>query len=144
MSTDVSRALPLARRLEADARDARDLALRVAHRVEAFALAARRRAAATRLAEIDVAGQLAHDDEVEAGDDVGLQRRRRRELGIEQRRPQVREQRERLADAEDALLRAKRARQRVVPWTADGAEQHRVRRCASASVAAGNGCPAAS
>ena len=48
------------------------------------------------------------------------------ELGIQQRRAQVGEQAERLADPEQALLGPQRARQRVVVRAADGAHQHRV------------------
>ena len=136
-------AAALARGLEADARDARDLAFAVAHRVEAFVARPRAlRAAAARLAEIDVAGQLADDHEVEPGDDFGLQRRRRGELRIQQRGAQVREQPERLADAEDALLGPQRARQRVVLRAADGAQQHRVGRLRERERGVGgSGCP---
>ena len=81
-----------------------------------------------RLAEVDVAGELAHDQEVEAGDDLRLERRRGGELRIEQRRPQVGEQRQRLADAQQALLGTQLARQRVVLRTADRAQQDRVGR----------------
>ncbi len=89
----------------------------------------RRRALVRRprgCAEVDVAGQLAHDHDVEAGDHLGLQRRGRGELRIEHRGAQVGEQRERLADAEDALLRPQLPRQRVVARSADGAQQHGV------------------
>src|SRR4029078_4646474 len=68
-------ALPaLARRVERNPRDAPDLALAVAHGVEAFPLAGSL-ANALGLAEIDVAGQLAHDQDVEPGDDLRLHRR---------------------------------------------------------------------
>ena len=60
----------LARRLEGDVRDALDLGPRVAHRVErllgAREVRRRARAAAARLAEVDVAGELADDQDVEA------------------------------------------------------------------------------
>ena len=55
-----------ARGAERDVRDALDLGLRVAHRVERLARAAGVGADAARLAEVDVAGQLAQDHEVEA------------------------------------------------------------------------------
>ena len=69
----------LARGLERDVRDALDLRARVAHRVEglvgALERAVGRAAAAARLAEVDVAGQLADDQDVEPGDELGLQAR---------------------------------------------------------------------
>src|SRR6185369_11448676 len=52
----------------------------------------------TSLAVIDVAGQLADDHEVETRDDVRFERRRSGELRVQERRSQVREQAERLAD----------------------------------------------
>ena len=55
--------------------DAADLALAVVHRVEALVLAGGVLAAPARLPEIDVAGELADDHEVEPGDHLGLQRR---------------------------------------------------------------------
>src|SRR5213075_2881536 len=69
----------LARRLEGDARDAPDFALAVAHRVEAFTLAADV-AHPLGLAEIDVAGQLAHDEDIEPRHHLGLERGSRSEL----------------------------------------------------------------
>ena len=115
-----------ARGLEADARDALDLRDAVEHRVEAFVVTRRVDAATARLAEVDVAGELADDHQVEPGDDVRLQRRGGGEFRIEQRRAQVGEQRQLLADPQDALLGPQRARQRVVPRPADGAHQHSV------------------
>ena len=58
------------RHLEPDARDARDLGLVIAHQVIALAQA-RRGAAAALLAEIDVAGQLAHDHHVDRAARLG-------------------------------------------------------------------------
>ena len=46
----------------------------------------------SRLAEIDVAGQLAHDQDVEARDHLGLQRGRVGQLRVDLRRAQVGEQ----------------------------------------------------
>jgi hypothetical protein len=57
---------------------------------------------AARLAEVDVAGQLAHDQDVEPGDDFGLQRRGVGQFRVEDGRAQVGEQAELLADAEQA------------------------------------------
>ena len=60
----------LARRLEGDVGDALDLRARVAHRVEGLLGAGEgavgRAAPAARLAEVDVAGELADDQDVEA------------------------------------------------------------------------------
>ena len=93
----------LSRGLERDMRDAFDLGARVAHGVEGFVAALEsavgRLAAPARLAEIDVAGQLANDQQIEAGDQLGLQARRMRQLGIADRRTQVGEQPELLAQA---------------------------------------------
>ena len=68
--------------------DALDLWLRIAHRVEGLTLAARVDAVAARLAEVDVAGELSQDHQVEPVDDFGLERRcaeqfREQECGAE-------------------------------------------------------------
>ena len=60
------------------------------------------RAEAARLAEVEVAGELAQDHEVEAGDDFGLERRGVRQLGEQERGPEVGEQVEVLAQAQQA------------------------------------------
>ena len=62
----------LARQLEGDGADAADLAYRVALGVECLDLALGVGLAAARLAEIDAAGQLADDHDVETFDDLGL------------------------------------------------------------------------
>ena len=115
-----------ARGLESDARDAFDFASRIQHGVEAFVLALRIGATSARLAEVDIARQLADDHQIEAGDDFALQRRRISQLRIQHRRTQIREQTEVFADRENALLGTHRARQRVVAWAADCAEQNRI------------------
>ena len=67
----------LARGLERDVRDALDLGARVAHGVERFLGALEgsigRLAPPARLAEVDVAGELADDQDVQARDQLGLQ-----------------------------------------------------------------------
>ena len=79
------------------------------------------------VAEVDAAGELAHDEQVGALDALALER-----AGVEQRRArphraQVREQAEPLAQAEQALLGPRLARVGGVPLrAADGGEQHRV------------------
>ena len=119
-------------------------ASRVAHRVEAFALAARVGAAAARLAEIDVAGQLAHDHDVEA-------RRRPRasastraaSSGYSSAGRRFANSAERLADARGSPARAA---SRAAACRIAGRRprrQHRVGRAARASsVASGSGSPA--
>ena len=80
LSTLVTLLAALACRLERDVRDALDLRAAVAHGVErlfgAGEVAVGRRAPAARLAEIDVAGELADDQDVEPRDEFGLQARR--------------------------------------------------------------------
>ena len=79
------------------------------------------------LAEVDAAGELAHDEQVGALDDLAPQR-----AGVQQRldgahRAQVRVQAEGLAQPEQPLLGARRVRVGRVPLrAADGGEQHRV------------------
>ena len=81
LSTEQSAALALARGLEADARDALDLAARCSASCRSLRVAVRRCVRRPRgCAEVDVARELAHDHEVEARDDLGLERRRRGEL----------------------------------------------------------------
>ena len=81
---------------------------------------------AARRAEIDVAVQFAHDQDVETRDDFFLQRRSAGELRIADRRTEVREQLQVLAQTENRLLRTQRAFELVVLPVADGAEQDRV------------------
>src|SRR3569833_291548 len=70
--------------------------------------------------------ELAHDHYVEPGHDLGLQARCGGELGIKQRRPQVRKQVQFFSDAQQPALGAFVARQRVVFRAADRAQQHGV------------------
>ena len=104
----------------------------VAHGVEGFLgageVAVDRGAATARLAEVDVAGQLADDQDVQARHQFGLQARGMGQLLVADRRAEVGEQAEVLAQAEDRLLGAQRALELVVLPVADGAEQHRVGR----------------
>ncbi len=117
-------ALPLAGELEGDAGDPADLLGRVDLRVDAAAAAVRQRLDAARLAEIDAAGELADDHHVEPADDLRLQRRGIDERIEDHRRPQVGEQRQVLAQAQQAALGLLGERQRVPLRAADGAEQH--------------------
>ncbi|MDT4846224.1 hypothetical protein FQZ97_802400 [compost metagenome] len=112
-------------------RDAADFRLAVAHGVEGFARtleqAVRRFAQAARLAEVDVAVQLAHDQDIQAGHQFGLQARGAGQFRIADRRTEVGKQLQVLAQAQDGLLGAQRAFQAVVFPVADGAEQDGVR-----------------
>ena len=81
------------------------------------------------LAEVDAAGELAHDHDVDAADDLGLDGRASDERVEDLDRPQVRVQAELLADAEKALLGADALRVGRVPLRpADRPEQDRVGR----------------
>jgi len=114
-----------ARGLERRARDPLDLGDRVlAGVVRALPVASAR-------AEVDAPGELAHDQQVGALDDLaaqragvveGRERAHRAEVGVE---PQA------LAQAQQALLGTRRVRVGGVPArAADGREQHRVGLCA--------------
>ena len=113
--------------LEGDVRDAADFRLGVAHSVETFARAGEqpvgRRAHAARLAEVNVAIQLTHDQDVQTGNDFRLEARCAGQLGVADRRTEIGEQLQVLAQAQNGLLRAQFARQRVVLPVAHGAEQ---------------------
>ena len=89
--------------LEREAHDARDLVLAVLERVDRATLTGDH-LAETRLAEVEAAGQLAHEEDVDALEELGLQRRGRRERGVHAHRTQVREEAEALAEPEQALL----------------------------------------
>ena len=97
-------------------------------------------AVAAGLAEVDAAGQLAHDQQVGAGDPLLAQR-----AGADQRRagphrPQVRVEAHPLAEAEQALLGAGRVGVGRVPLRpADGAEQDRVGGAAGVEHLVGQG-----
>ena len=79
------------------------------------------------VAEVDAAGQLAHDEQVGAGDPLRAQRARVEQRRARPDRAQVGVQAEALAEAEQALLGARRVGVGRVPLRpADGAEQHGV------------------
>ena len=113
-------------RLERDARDARDLVLVVDHRVVRRAHAVHGLRAA-RLAEVEAAGQLAHDQQVDAVDDLGAQRRRlRRAPGTPSPGAGSRRGRAPCGCAAGRARGAIATRQRVPLRAADRAEQHRL------------------
>ena len=122
----------LLRRLEGDMGDAADLAFRIAHRIKPFALALERTvralAHAARLAEINVAGQFADDQDIEARHHFRLQSGGARQFRVQNRRTQVGEQAQVLAQAQNRLFGTELALQVVVLVVADGAEQHRIGR----------------
>jgi hypothetical protein len=118
----------LARRLEGDVGDALDLRARVAHGVEGFLgareVAVGRSAPSPRLAEVDVAGQLPDDQDVQAGHQLRLEAGSVGQLLVADRRTEVGEQAQVLAQSQDGLLRTELALQLVVLPVAHGAEQH--------------------
>src|SRR5689334_21685939 len=93
----------------------------------AFADATFEIADAARLTEVDVAGQLAQDQDVETRHHLGPQRRSVGELRKNRRGTEIGEQVQLLPEPEDRLLGPLFARQRIVLRTADRAEQDRVR-----------------
>ena len=96
-------------------------------------------------AEVDPAGELAHDEQVGALDQLALER-----AGVVERRQradraQVGVQAERLAQPEQALLGARRVRVGRVPLrAADRGEQDGVGRAAGGDVSSVSGVPWAS
>jgi hypothetical protein len=94
--------LARARELEGDAGDALDLEGVVDLRVDAALLAVAEIDDLLRLAEIDAAGQFAHDQDVEAFDHFALQRRGIGQRRIADRRAQVGEQLQVLAQPQQA------------------------------------------
>ena len=95
----------LAREVEGHASHAADLRRRVDEGVEAAALAATEILDAPGLAEIDAAGQFAHDHDVETRDDLRLQRRGVGERGVDDGGTEVREELHLLPEAEQRPLR---------------------------------------
>ena len=81
---------------------------------------------AARLAEVDPAGQLAHDHDVEAGHGLFLQRRCFGQRVKTDRRAQVGEQLQILAQAQQAALGAQREIERIVLRATHRAEQHAI------------------
>ena len=142
LSTDVTFFLRPRARVERSLHDAANFLLAVDQRVDRLATG-RSLPALARLAEVDAAGELADDEDVDAAHDLGLQRRR-----VEQRldrlhRTEVREQAERLPDGEQRLLRDARS------TSGRPTSDHRPRRAAprqrrDASVASGSSLPVSS
>jgi hypothetical protein len=78
---------------------------------------------APRLAEVEVAGQLAQDQDVEPLDHLALQRRRLDQLVEQEGRPEVGEQLQVLAQAQQGSARPHHVRDRLVAGDARRAEQ---------------------
>ena len=117
---------PLAREVEGDAGDALDLVRRIDLGIDGALLAILERDDLLGLAEINPARQLAHDHDVEAFDQLALQRG-----GIGQRRiadggAQVGEEPEVLPEPQQPGLGAHRIGHLVPLGAADGAEDHGV------------------
>jgi hypothetical protein len=81
---------------------------------------------AARLAEIDIPGQFADDQDVEPGYHFRFERRSIGQFGIKDRRAQIGKQAKLLANAEQTTLGTLRAWQVVPLRTPDGTEQDRV------------------
>ena len=110
--------------LKSNVGDAADFAFAVPHGVEAFALAVFQRADAARLAEIDVAGEFAHNQNVQPGHNFGFERGGVGQLFIQNGGAQVGKQIQICADGQEAALGAQRAVKLVVLGRTDCAEQH--------------------
>ena len=118
--------MPVARCFKGNAGDAPHFAFAVAQGVIALALACCVHADAARLAEVDAAGEFAHDEDVQPLHPFGFQRGAVNQRVHDLRRTQVGKQPQIGADSEQAGLRALCARQ-VVPFRpANAGEQHRI------------------
>ena len=118
--------LARARQFEGDAGDALDLERVVDLRVDAALLAVAEIDDLLRLAEIDAAGQLAHDQDVEAFDHLLLQRGGGGERRIADGGAEIGEKLQVLAQPQQAGFRAHLVGHRVPFRPADRAEQHGV------------------
>ena len=115
------------RQFEGDARNPLDLERVVDLRVDAALLAVAEIDDLLRLAEIDAAGQLAHDQYVEALDDLLLQRGGCGKRRIADRGPQIGEKlQDPCASLQQAGLRADVVGHSIPFRPADRAEQHGV------------------
>ena len=83
--------------------------------------------AASRRAEINVARQFAHDDEIEARDEFGFEARSGDEFFKAFCRPQVRKEPQVLAQAQNSLFGTQVPFQRIVLKVAHGTEENGVR-----------------
>ncbi len=118
--------LALARKVEGDAGDALDLARRVDGRVDGALLAVFEGHHFLRQAEVGAAGELAQDEDVEAFDELALQRGGFGECRIADGGAEVGEEVEVLAQAQQAAFGADVVGDVVPLRAADGAEDDRV------------------
>ena len=121
----------LAGRFKRNARNSLDFRHRVTHGVEGFERAGEvpvhGRAAAARGAEINVARQFTHDDEIKARDEFGFEARSSDEFFKAFCRPQVRKEPQVLAQAQNGLFGTQVPFQRIVLKVAHGTEENGVR-----------------
>ena len=110
--------------------NALDLGAAVAHGVERFfgtgEVAIGGDAAAAGLAEVNVAGQFTDDENIQAGNQLGLEAGGAHQLLVANGRAEVGKQAEVFAQAQNGLLGAELALELVVLPVAYGAEQHSV------------------
>src|SRR5262249_37149640 len=119
-------AAALSRQLAGDADDALDLGLAIDFGVDAPAAPVGQGLDPARRAEIDPAGQLAYDHQLETGDELTLEARRVGECVEYHGRTQIGEQIHLLAQPQDAALGTQLERQLVPFRPTHGAEQHGV------------------
>ena len=86
--------------------DAADFALAVAHGVDAFALAGGIGADAARLAKVNIAGELAHNQNIQPGHHFGFECRGVGQFFVQNRRAQIGKQIQIFADGQQAALGA--------------------------------------
>ena len=112
---------PASSGLERHACDALDLGRRVRQRVDRAHLFA-----PARLTVVETTGQLAHDQQIDALQTVGFQRRAVAQRGVDGDWPQIRKHPQQLAQRQQARFRTQRAGRRVQSGITHGAKQHRV------------------
>ena len=126
----------LARQIEGDPGDALDLIGVVDLGIDGALLAVAEIGDGLRLAEIDPAGELAHDHDVEALDHLALQAGGVRQRRIAHRRTQIGEQAEVLAQPQQPGLGARLIGNAVPFRAADRAEDHGVARPSACAMVA--------
>ncbi|ELQ11774.1 Glutamine amidotransferases class-II [Pseudomonas syringae BRIP39023] len=114
--------------IETDPGNAADLAFAVRQRVVGLTLAIIQHPRTAWRTEVDTTGQLANDQDIQAGDDFRLQARRVGQLRIQDRRTQVAEQAQLRTDFQQTALRTDVALDGVPFRAADCTEQHGVGR----------------
>ena len=116
------------RELEGDPGDALDLVGVVDLRVDRPLLSVAKVDDLLRLAEVNAAGQFAHDHDIEPVDNLALQRRGVGKRRVADRRPQVGVELQLLAQTEQAGLGPMLVGHVIPARAADGAEQHGISR----------------